>query len=200
MLGTDLLCKMKSILSCDCLPDSGHLLFHSEAVIEDAEAILYVATIWGILEYNHSIRKRALAYTSFDGHVKFDRSPRKVMFAAKIPNHIQKWALLTMWTHHLSWWLVFTRILFKVPCGAKKMAPLVLFYLPTDGGPLPHFSGFWYLGVLKDRTLEVRLCDFKSLLFHLISGKLGKAHHLLSKLYFPELQNGIKIAVIPKDF
>lgn len=28
--------------------------------------------------------------------------------------------------------------------------------------PFPCFSEFWYLGVLKDRTLEVRLCDFKS--------------------------------------
>lgn len=80
------------------------------------------------------------------------------------------------------------------------MAPFVLFYLPTDGGPLPCFSGFWYLGVLKDRTLEVRLCDFKSWLFHLLSGKLGKARLHLSKLYFPELQNGIKIALSQRIF
>ena len=56
----------------------------------------------GAAEYNHSIGKRALTNTSFDGQVKFDRSSRKVMFVAKIPNHIQKWALLTLPTHHLS--------------------------------------------------------------------------------------------------
>lgn len=40
MLGTDLLCEMKSSLSCGHFLDSGHLLFYSGAVIEDAEAIL----------------------------------------------------------------------------------------------------------------------------------------------------------------